>query len=156
MRTGTCNPATESGTEPLDQARQRLAGVAVMLAVAFGIGATPGFLGLAAYQMALCKGVELVWIDLARDGGTDRGGTGGGGHSSLKVGGARQLPVALAKAMRDLLSGAGASGAIAGEQATIHAPARLAGRVPTEDVAAGGVRDGWCYALFAQPPPRAA
>lgn len=154
MRTQSGKPAAESSVEPLDQARQRLAGVAVMLAVAFGIGATPGFLGLAAYQMALCRGVEFVWIDLAREGGADRSGT--GGHSNLKVGGARQLPVALAKAMRDLLSGAGATGAIAGEHAIIHAPARLAGRVQAEDVGAGGVRDGWCYALFAQPPPRAA
>jgi hypothetical protein len=154
MPTGPSQTVTESVVEPLDQARQRLAGVAVMLAVAFGIGATPGFLGLAAYQIALCRGVEWVWIDVARDNGSERGGPGGGGLSNSRAGGPRQLPVALAKAMRDLLTGATA--AIGCDQTSVYAPVRLAGGGVSEDVRDAGVCRARCYSLFAQPPPRAA
>ena len=151
--TGT-NLDGRDGVPAFEQTRQRLAGVALLVAVALGVGATPGVLGIAAYQLAVCGSVERVWMDLAREVarevGGDRGGT---GASSVRSASARQLQGALAKAVRDLLTGK--------SKQVIEGPLGC-GEVLAATGSSNGVEGEWrrvsasrvrTYAAFAQPPP---
>ncbi len=150
MQDPTSNERQTTKPNPGDQARQRLAGVALLIAVALGAGVAPGAWGLAAYQLAFCGNVERVWNDLAREVAGDRGGS---GTSTARAVTARQWQGAIAKAVRDLLKGSARDVADLPMAGQAIPPARLAGSMAPLGFGPSASNSIWTYAIFAQPPP---